>query len=278
MRRIIKNILPIILPILFFMGWDILSKNIDNQIILPSIDSVLKIILHPEENLISIGSLYRNTYVSLIRVMIGYILAILVAIPLGVLIGYSKTIERLLSTFLNLFRPIPPLAWVPLVLAWFGIASFATLFNIDIYNPNYSLLNGIKISMIFIIFIGAFFPILTNTVYGIRAVRKTLIDSALTLGAKNTDILIKVLLPGAMPAILTGLRVGLGVAWMCLISAEMLPGSIAGVGYLITHAYQVTRIDIVIVGVISISTIGSIFDLVFQKIEKKCFKWQRLSR
>ena len=278
MRRIIKNILPIILPILFLIGWQILSKRINNQIILPSVNSIVKIIIHPKQDLISIGSLYRNTYVSLIRVGIGYIFAIIVAIPIGVLIGYSRTMERLLSTFLNLFRPIPPLAWVPLVLAWFGIASFATLFNIDIYNPNYSLLNGIKISMIFIIFIGAFFPILTNTVYGIRTVRKTLIDSALTLGAKNIDILTKVLLPGAMPSILTGLRVGLGVAWMCLISAEMLPGSIAGVGYLITHAYQVTRIDIVIAGIISISTVGTFFDLAFQKIEKECFKWQRLSR
>ena len=98
------------------------------------------------------------------------------------------------------------------------------------------------------------------------------------LGAKKIDIFTKVLFPAALPSILTGFRVGLGVAWMCLISAEMLPGSIAGVGYMITHAYQVTRIDIVIAGIVSISTIGFIFDFGFQMIEKRYFKWQRLSR
>lgn len=277
MKRVIKKVTPIIFPVLFLVGWQALSKTIDNKIILPGVNSIIKIITSPREDLISIGSLYRNTYVSLIRVMIGYILAIIIAIPLGVLIGYSKTIERLLSSFLNLFRPIPPLAWVPLVLAWFGISSLASLFKVDIYSSSYSLLNGIKLSMIFIIFIGAFFPILTNTVYGIRTVRETLIDSALTLGARDMDILIKVLFPGAMPSIFTGLRVGLGVAWMCLISAEMLPGSIAGVGYLITHAYQVTRIDIVISGIISISIVGAVFDIIFQKIEGKYFNWQKSS-
>lgn len=278
MKRITKKILPMILPVLFLIGWEISAGIIDNRITLPSVSSVAKIVLNPRENLISIGSLYRNTYVSLIRVMIGYILAIIFATPLGILIGYSKMADRILSSFLNLFRPIPPLAWVPLVLAWFGIRSLATVFKVDIYHPNYSLLNGIKISMIFIIFIGAFFPILTNTIYGIRSVKKTLIDSALTLGASEIDIFTKVLFPGALPSIFTGLRVGLGVAWMCLISAEMLPGSIAGVGYMITHAYQVTRIDIVVSGIVAISIVGAIFDFGFQMVEKKYFKWQRLSR
>lgn len=276
MKNLIKRLVPIILPVLFLASWQIFAIEVDNKIILPSLGSVAKIILNPRENLIGIGSIYRNTYVSLIRVMIGYILAIFLATPLGVLIGYSKKADTILSSFLNLFRPIPPLAWVPLVLAWFGITSLATIFKIDIYNPNYSLLNGIKLSMIFIIFIGAFFPILTNTIYGIRTVKKTLIDSALTLGAREIDIFIKVLFPAALPSIFTGLRVGLGVAWMCLISAEMLPGSIAGVGYMITHAYQVTRIDIVISGIVAISIVGSLLDYGFQFIEKKYFKWQKL--
>lgn len=276
MKRLAKRIIPFILPILFLIVWQGLAGIVDDKIILPSVTSIFNILANPMESLIGIGSLFRNTYVSLIRVMIGYILAILLAIPTGILIGYSKTTDAILSTFLNLFRPIPPLAWVPLVLAWFGITSLATIFNVDIYNPSYSLLNGIKVSMIFIIFMGAFFPILTNTIHGIRSVRKTLIDSALMLGATKGDIFIKVLFPGSLPSIFTGLRVGLGVAWMCLISAEMLPGSIAGVGYMITHAYQVTRIDIVIAGIVSISLIGGIFDFTFQLIERKYFKWQRL--
>lgn len=278
MKWIKKKLSQLILPILFLIGWQLLATKIDNRIILPSVSNVLKILTNPTQDLISIGSIYSNTFVSLIRVMIGYLLAVLLAVPIGILIGYSNNADNVLSPFLNLFRPIPPLAWVPLVLAWFGIMSLASIFNVGIRNPNYSLLNGIKISMIFIIFIGAFFPILTNTIYGIRSVRQTLIDSALVLGANKIDIFTKVLFSAALPSIFTGLRVGLGVAWMCLVSAEMLPGSIAGIGYMITHAYQVTRIDIVISGIIAISLMGAFFDFTFQMFERKYFKWQRLER
>lgn len=266
------------MPILFLILWQILAMRVDNVIIMPDINSVGKILMKPNENLISIGSLLRNIYISWLRVMIGYALAIILAVPLGVVIGYSKKIEKILMGFLNMFRPVPSLAWVPLILAWFGVASMATVLGVEAGSTNYSLLNNIKVSMVFIIFIGAFFPIITNTVYGIQAVRKTLVDSALTLGASKFHILTKVLLPGALPSIVTGLRVGLGVAWMSLVCAEMLPGSIAGAGYMISHAYQLTRIDIVVAAIVAISLVGTAIDKVFQVIEKKFFKWQSMSR
>lgn len=268
----------LMVPIIFLTLWQILAMRINNIIILPDIKSVTNILIKPNQSLIGIGSLFKNIYVSLLRVMIGYFLAIALAVPLGVLIGYSKKIEKILMGFLNMFRPVPPLAWVPLILAWFGVASMATILGIEPGNIVYSIFNNIKVSMIFIIFIGAFFPIITNTVSGIQAVRKTLVDSALILGASKFDILIKVLLPGALPTIVTGLRIGLGSAWMTLVCAEMLPGSIAGAGYMISHAYQVTRIDIVVAGVIAISLVGTSIDMVFQIIEKRSFKWQSMSR
>lgn len=277
-NRFVYRIMPFILPVLFLIGWQALAGAIDNHIKLPSIDRVLLILLNPTESLIGIGSLLKNTFVSLVRVMFGYILAVVLAIPIGIIMGYSKTANRLLSTFLGFFRPIPSLAWVPLVLAWFGIASLATLLDVGVHDTGYLLLNNVKLSMLFIIFMSSFFPILANTMYGISSVRQTLIDSALMLGAKEKDIFLKVLFPGALPSIFTGLRGGLGSAWMALISAEMLPGSIAGVGYMISHAYQVTRIDIVIAGIISIGIVGSILDLGFRLVEKKYFKWQRLSK
>jgi NitT/TauT family transport system permease protein len=209
--------------------------------------------------------------------MLGYGIAAIIAIPLGMLIGYSRFSERLFMPFLNIFRPIAPLAWVPLVLAWFGISSLATIFaveNIELY----VLLNNIKLSMLFIIFIGAFFPILTNSIYGVKSVKKILVDSALTLGASKKDVFVKVLLPYSLPSIVTGLRVGLGVAWMCLVSAEMLPGSLAGIGYMITHAYTVGRTDVVIAGMIAISAVGGLFDYLYQKVEHKYFKWQSMDR
>jgi len=208
-------------------------------------------------------------------VAIGYILAAFIAIPIGMIVGYSKKLDQFLLPFLGLFRPIPPLAWVPLVLAWFGISSLASILGIE-FGKTYMLFNNIKLSMLFIIFIGSFFPILTNTIYGTKSVKVTLIDSALTMGATKKDVFLKVILPASLPSIVTGLRIGLGVAWMCLVSAEMLPGSLAGVGYLITHAYTIARTDVVIAGMITISVVGGLLDLSFQKIEEKFFKWQSM--
>ncbi|NCC98013.1 MAG: ABC transporter permease subunit, partial [Synergistales bacterium] len=132
--------------------------------------------------------------------------------------------------------------------------------------------------MLFIIFIGSFFPILINTIHGVSGVRSTLIDSARVLGASERDIFLKILLPAAAPSIVTGMRLGLGGAWMCLVAAEMMPGSISGVGYLITHAYTVARTDIVMAGMISIGMIGIVIDGTFRFFEDRYFSWQRLSR
>ena len=132
--------------------------------------------------------------------------------------------------------------------------------------------------MIFIIFIGAFYPILTSSIHGVQNVRSTLLDSARVLGAGEGDIFRKILLPAALPSIVNGMRIGLGVAWMCLVSAEMLPGSLSGVGYLITHAYTLARTDIVIAGMISIGVVGAFLDLFFRLIEERKFVWTRLTR
>lgn len=277
MNKVVRYISPLILPMFFLLCWQFFSIQMDNPIVLPRVDKVFGILVKPNISLLSLGSLIRNTLISILRVGIGYIIAVVLAIPLGMLIGYSRRIEGFLMPFLNLFRPIAPLAWVPLVLAWFGVSSLASFFRIE-QGGLYTLFSNIKASMLFIIFIGAFFPILTNSIYGVKSVRKTLIDSAFTMGANKKDIFIKVLLPASLPSVITGLRVGLGVAWMCLVSAEMLPGSLAGIGYLITHVYTVARTDIVIAGMISISAVGGLFDYIFQQIEIKFFKWQSMDK
>ena len=176
-----------------------------------------------------------------------------------------------------MIRPIPPLAWVPLILAWFGTASLASLFGIR-GGAGYVYLSNIRVSMVFIIFISSFFPILINTMFGVRNVRRTLLDSALTLGATESDLVRKVMLPAALPSVFTGLRGGMGAAWGSLVAAEMLPGSIAGLGYLISHAQSYSRTDIVMAGMIAISIIGSVLDFLFRFIEERKFGWQSLGR
>ncbi len=274
--------LPLVVPALFLLIWQILSVRVDNEIILPRVDQVTSILSHPQTDLISMGSLVSNVLISLSRVLAGYFLAVLLAVPLGILMGYNPFLGRLLNGFLGLFRSIPPLAWVPLVLAWFGVASLATTLSLPI-GPLYIYLHNIylhniKLSMLFIIFIGGFYPILTSAIHGVQTVPVTLLDAARVLGAGQRDIFFKVLLLAAAPALVNGLRIGLGVAWMCLVSAEMLPGSLSGVGYLITHAYTVAQTDIVVAGMVSIGLIGAALDFGFRLLEERKFKWKRLSR
>jgi NitT/TauT family transport system permease protein len=159
-------------------------------------------------------------------------------------------------------------------MAWFGISSLATISGVET-GQLFVYLNNIKFSMLFIIFIGGFYPILTSTIHGVRQVNRTLIDSARVLGASEKQIFIKVLIPAAMPSIITGLRIGLGISWMCLVSAEMLPGSLSGIGYMITHAFTLASTDIVIAGMIAIGSIGALMDMVFRRIETQKFSWRK---
>lgn len=268
-----KFCMGLIVPILFILVWMFASNKIDNPIIIPHISSVLKNFGHAMDNFIGLGSIPKNIVVSLVRVLSGYIVGVLIALPLGVLMGYKKRINELFSNFINVFRPVPPIAWVPLVLAWFGVTSVSTMFGIS-GGPLQAYLNNFKFSMMFIIALGTFFPIVTNTTFAVSSVPKTLVESAKVLGAKEKHIFFKILIPAAAPTIINGLRTGLGIAWACLIAAEMLPGSLSGVGYLITHAYELGRTDLVVTGMICIGAIGALLDGIFRLIEHKYFSWQ----
>lgn len=277
MKKALNILIYFAIPVLFLVVWEYLAQSIDNKIILPPIEDVLVIMSTPGASLIGMGSLTDNIVISIIRVFCGYVLAVCLAIPLGMVMGYSPLFFRLFHYFLGLFRPIPPLAWVPLVLAWFGVSSLAMFYPFE-SGSLYVYLRNIKLSMIFIIFIGAFFPILLSTIHGVQGVRTTLIESARTLGGNEWDIFRKILIPAAAPSIVNGMRIGLGVAWMCLVSAEMLPGSISGVGYLIIHAYTVARTDVVIAGMISIGIVGVLLDTIFKAVETRKFSWQKKYR
>lgn len=273
-KFIVPLIMTLLLPVFLIILWLSLAPIVDNPMILPSFQKVFGNLTHPNQSLIGLGSLAVNILISLLRVSIGYILAILVALPLGIMMGYSKTVYQLFNNFIGLFRPIPPLAWVPLVLAWFGIASLATMVGVE-QGKWYVYLGNFKLSMIFIIFIGAFYPIITSAVHAVKNVRQTLIDTGKILGASEVDIFMKILIPAAAPTMVNGLRTGLGTAWACLIAAEMLPGSLSGIGYMITHAYELARIDIVMTGMISIGLVGALLDFMFRMLEEKRYSWQQ---
>lgn len=267
-----RLVLSFIVPIIFLFAWTYFANRIDNGIILPHINKVLMNFRYATSNFIDLGSIPKNLFISFIRVSLGYLAGVFVALPLGILMGYKENIYLLFKNFINMLRPVPPMGWVPLILAWFGVRSLSTLFNIP-YGPTQVYLNNFKFSMMFIISLGTFFPVITNAAFGVKSVPQTLIDSAKVLGASEWDIFSKILIPSAAPTIIAGLRTGLGSAWGCLVAAEMLPGSMAGVGYMITHAYELARTDLVITGIICIGLVGAILDNLFVLIERKKFFW-----
>ena len=153
---------------------------------------------------------------------------------------------------IQVIKPIPPIAWIPLAILWFGIG---------------------EQSKVFIIFLGAFFPVIVNTIDGIRQTDQKLVEVARILEVSKGRFILQVVIPGAFPAIMTGLRVGLMVAWMCVVAAELIAAS-SGVGYLIMDARQLSQSDVVLVGMITIGIIGKLMDSLISQIEKRVITWK----
>ncbi len=242
-----SKLISLILPIVIIIFWYLITDgfHIVNPYILPSPIEVC----NSAWNLIMSGKLLKNTIDSLFKVFGGLILASIVAIPLGVLLGWYKTLEDLCSFVISILRPIPPIAWIPFSILWFGIGT---------------------IPAIFIIFMGCVFPILVYTLDGVKRTDKVLIESAQTLGASDSKVLTRVVLPSVFPNIVSGLKVGVGIALMCTISAEMI-GSSSGLGYMILQATSRFDPGTTVVGMIVIGLIGLILDYVFGLAQKRIF-------
>ena len=202
-----RTVLKLMMPLAIIALWETLSISIHNQFILPDIQSVLMVLLSPGTDIMGSGSLIENALMSLQRVCLGFLVATCLAVPLGVSMGRWEPLREALDGMVSALRPVPPLAWVPLALAWLKI--------------------GLA-SIVFIIALGAFFPVLLNTMQGVRGVKKNWIEAISMMGAKEHDLMVRVILPAAAPEIWTGMRIGFGIAWMCLVAAEMLPGTSTG--------------------------------------------------
>jgi NitT/TauT family transport system permease protein len=188
---------------------------------------------------------------SLMRVFAGYGIAALVGIALGITIGRSRRASDLLLPPLELMRPIPAVAWIPLAVLMFPSS---------------------ELSMIYITFIGALFPILLNTIHGVENVDQRLIASARSLGGTRSAILREVILPGAAPNIVTGLAVGMGTSWFCLITAEMISGQY-GIGYYTWESYTLQNYSDIVVGMILIGLLGMGSSYLLRKIGAVLTPW-----
>jgi NitT/TauT family transport system permease protein len=193
---------------------------------------------------------------SLSRVFVGYLSAALLGIALGLVIGRSRRAESLLLPTLEVLRPIPAVAWIPLAILMFPSS---------------------ELSMIFITFTGALFPVLLNTVHGVEAVDKRLIASARSLGATPFAILREVILPGAAPSIITGLTIGMGTSWFCLITAEMISGQ-WGIGYYTWQSYVIQNYADIVVGMLLIGVLGMSSSLLVKYLGSLFIPWYQLRR
>ena len=209
---------------------------------------------------LAFGGIYDDAYsrtlhvhllASISRVYGGFVLALAVALPLGLMIGRIPLMRRLLDPSLQLLRPIPVTAWLPLAMILFGLG------------PR---------SAFFLVCLGAFYPILLNTIFGVRSVDPRLFEAASMLGCQGSAQFFKVVLPASLPAIFTGLRLGLGFAWVVIVVGEMT-GVQTGLGAIIMEARQLSRTEIVICGMIIIGVAGFITDRLVLLLGRRLLRW-----
>lgn len=249
-ERLKDRISSLAVILLILLVWETVSRSgIFTEILLPRPSSLVDTTVY----LLSSGKLIMHAKASLTRVLIGYTLAAVIAIPIGILMGKNRRLEKSVYPSFEILRPIPPIAWTPLAILWFGIGTMPA---------------------IFLIFIGAYFPILINTVDGVKGVERRLVEYAKTLGASERDITLQIIPMAALPSIFTGMRIGLGLAWMVVVAAEMIAAN-SGLGYMILDARFVLATDVVLVGMITIGVIGLTMDIIFRRIEGMILKWRK---
>jgi sulfonate transport system permease protein len=197
------------------------------------------------------GEIWHHVAVSTWRALSGFALGGSLALVLGLLTGSSRTAETLLDSTLQMLRNIPPLALIPLVILWFGIDESAKLFLVSL---------------------GVFFPIYINTFHGIRSVDKGLIEMARSYGLSGWPLYRDVILPGALPAILVGVRFSLGFMWVILIVAETISAQ-AGIGYMTMNAREFLQTDVVLVGILLYALLGKLADVLAKGLESWWLPW-----
>jgi taurine transport system permease protein len=202
------------------------------------------------------GSLFWHVVTSGRRVLIGFALAAVVAVPLGIVLGTSRTAKALFDPILSIIRPLPSLSWIPLTILWFGIDEA----------QKYA-----------IVFMGTFASALLYVMESTRRVDPLLIKAAQNLGATRLDVLREVILPGSLPGIISGLKVCLALAWTCVLSAEMVAAT-HGLGALIWFAKDWNNMALVMVGMVSISLTVLLIDSAFRAIEDRILPWERHTR
>jgi sulfonate transport system permease protein len=244
----LRGLAPWIVPLAVILGWEIASRTgwLSSRILPEPLAVAVAF-----RDLLKSGELLRDVAISTGRALGGLAIGGGLGLALGLLTGTFRTAETLLDTTLQMVRNVPPLALIPLVILWFGIDESAKLFLVSI---------------------GVFFPIYLNTYHGIRSVDAGLVEMARSYGLSGWPLYREVILPGALPSILVGLRFSLGLMWVLLIVAETISAQ-SGIGYMTMNAREFLQTDVVLVGVLLYALLGKLADLIARALERRCLRW-----
>jgi NitT/TauT family transport system permease protein len=204
-------------------------------------------VVHGIRELIEKGLLLKYIVASLFRVSWGFMLAVLVGVPLGLILGWFRPAFQALNPMIQILRPISPIAWIPVAILWFGIDDTAP---------------------VFLIFLASVFPITVSSMAAVQNMQLVYLRAAQNFGVTGMQLFRRVILPAALPQIITGIRIALGIAWLVVVAAEMIAVN-SGLGYLIIDARNAgKRYDLVVAGMVMIGLIGLVLDLLIRQLEK----------
>jgi len=243
---IVKRFAPILLPAataaFFLLLWHILVR-LSGSDLFPTPVEVMRGI----QELVEKGLLLKYIVASLFRVSWGFMLAVIVGVPLGLILGWFRPAFQALNPMIQILRPISPIAWIPVAILWFGIADSAP---------------------IFLIFLASVFPITVSSMAAVQNMQLVYLRAAQNFGVTGLQLFRRVIFPAALPQIITGIRIALGIAWLVVVAAEMIAVS-SGLGYLIIDARNAgKRYDLVVAGMVMIGLIGLVLDLLIRRLEK----------
>jgi NitT/TauT family transport system permease protein/sulfonate transport system permease protein len=232
-----------------FLGlWQVLTMlGMINSFLLPSPASVVVSLYEMAMD----GSLWANLSASLLRVVVGYLMAAVVGLSLGFICGWSKTMAELVRPIVEALRPIPPLAWVPIAILWFGLGDM---------------------SAYFLVFLGCVFPLFFGAYTAVRSIDRNQINAALCLGASRWLLFRSVLIPASLPIMMPNLRLALGIGWMCVVTAELIAAQ-SGLGYLIQQSRMLFQINNVVAGMVAIGFVGFLMSAAVERVERRVNAW-----
>jgi ABC-type nitrate/sulfonate/bicarbonate transport system permease component len=253
-KRALSRISRLWLLAVFVVAWQLISMY--GQRVNPQLDVMMPpptAVISAAADLIARGVLLTHIVDSLKRVLLAVGAAALLGVPLGLAMGWSKRFRAAVDPLLEFIRPIPPLAWIPLSILWFGIGD---------------------VQIVYIIFLAAFFPVVLNSLAGARDVDSYLVRAGLSLGARPRELFLTVVLPAALPHIFTGMRIGLGIGWMALVAGELVAAP-SGLGYMINNARTLFRSDYILLGMVLIGALGLVLDYLMRQAARFAMPWHQ---